>query len=259
MWKAEKIEYTKNPRDEFEEEEDNYITLEIDGKSVRFKNGSSDDTFTLNINGETISSDHLDGYSLCTRYNFQCVVCSCGTEGCNTEGYVLIRKQGSSILILPAFDLIESIKELDLDTAGAELECPPDKWYEEGILLIEEPQLSELISLKLIDLDETPEISEKEINLMLDWESMVIKNKGVIKKPCIEKVEDTIKISDKQWSLNSSIVHYTERLDIYNVMSMMIGGADVHSMDDENETLLTVAAKTCKFHRGIQEILSIYE
>ncbi len=244
MWKANKIEFTKNPKDECEE--DDYYTLEIDGKSVRFKNGSSNDTFTLSINDEIITNHNLEGSELCTRYNFQSVICSCGTEGCNIGGYLLIRRQEKSIIILPAFDIIESIKEFDLSTERGELDSPPQKWYEEGILIIEEPYISELTSLKLIDFDAVPEISETEINLMLEWESMVIKNKGIIKKPCI--VEDTIKISDEQACLNSAIVHYTERLDVHNVMRMMIEGADFNSVDDENETLLTVAVKTCQFH-----------
>lgn len=175
MWHAEKIEFTENPRDEFEDEAD--CTIEVNGEIIHFKTGSTGlgGDFTLKINGEIITNDLPKEYMLRTQHNFQCVVCDCGTEGCNIGGYLLIRKRGASVLFLPAFDVLDSVEEfnqLDNEDIG-----PPDKWYVDGILSIEEPFISELISLKLIKLEEILKMSEKEINLMLEWETMV-KNKG---------------------------------------------------------------------------------
>ena len=96
-------------------------------------------------------------------------------EGCNAGSYLLIRKHGASVIFLPAFDVLDSVEKFN--QVSNEDISPPDKWYVDGILSIEEPFISELISLKLIELEEILEMSEKEINLMLEWETMV-KNKG---------------------------------------------------------------------------------
>lgn len=55
------------------------------------------------------------------------------------------------------------------------------------------------------------------------------------------------KTKKEQVELNQSIVFYTERLDFEKVLVLLKEGADVNAMDDENETLLTIASKTYKF------------
>lgn len=177
MWHAEKIEFTENPRDEFEDETDGDFTIEVDGEIIHFKTGSTGlgGDYTLKINGAIITNNLPKEYMLCTRHNFQCVVCDCGTEGCITGGYLLIRKHEASVLFLPAFDVLDSVEEFNqLDNEDI---SPPKKWYVDGILSIEEPFISELKSLKLIEFNDIPEMTAKEINMMLEWETMV-KNNG---------------------------------------------------------------------------------
>lgn len=55
------------------------------------------------------------------------------------------------------------------------------------------------------------------------------------------------KTKKEQVELNQSIVFYTARLDFEKVLLLLKEGADVNAMDDENETLLTIASKTFKF------------
>ena len=53
-----------------------------------------------------------------------------------------------------------------------------------------------------------------------------------------------MKTKEEQAALNKSIVDYAERLDVENVLRLLKEGADVNAIDDDNETLLTIVAKT---------------
>ncbi len=177
MWYAEKIELIKNIREEWDNEEYDYSTIEVDGKTIPFKTGGSGlgSYYTVKINGETISNHHSEGYELCTKYNYQSSICVCGCEGCNSGGYLLIRRHEKSIFILPAFDVLDSVAEFNIK--DIEDMNPPDKWYVDGILEIKEPFISELKELGLLFFDEIPEMSEQELNMLLEWETLV-KNNG---------------------------------------------------------------------------------
>lgn len=52
------------------------------------------------------------------------------------------------------------------------------------------------------------------------------------------------KIKEEQVVLNKSIVSFAEKLDAENVLDLIKEGADVNAMDEDNETLLTIVAKT---------------
>lgn len=177
MWYVEKIELIKNIRDDWDNDEDDYATIEVDSKTIRFKTGGSGlgSYYSVNINGETISNHYSEGGKLCTKFNYQSSICVCGCEGCNSGGYLLIRRHEKSIFILPAFDVIDNIAEFNIK--DVEDMNPPDKWYVEGVLEIKEPFISEMKSLGLLVFDEIPEMNEHELNMMLEWETMV-KNNG---------------------------------------------------------------------------------
>lgn len=155
MWKAEKIELTKNSEDK-DYERAFYLT----------------DCCTLKINDVFIHNAVKKGFS---SDWFECCICTeYGFEGCNGHRMLMMRKQDKSLLFLPVFDLLSSFEEYDYDTQAGDRQCPPHEWYENGILIVEGEQLKKLYGLiPELEAMKIPEISELEMNRILDWELAV--------------------------------------------------------------------------------------
>lgn len=149
MWKAEKIELTKNTKGKFELQT-NYFA----------------DCFTLSINGEFIHNAINESFSL--PVYFETLICDdCGQEGCNGAPMLMLRKYEGGILFLPYFDSLDSFQEYEWNTCKGDRECPPHKWYEDGILFVEEKMMSKFLSVLFgFKLEIIPEISKEEISKM---------------------------------------------------------------------------------------------
>lgn len=155
MWKAEKIELTKNCKDK------NY------GRAFYLL-----DCFTLKINDVLIHNAVKEGFSSDWFERFICD--ECGVQGCNGERMLMMRRQGNSLLFLPVFDLLDSLEEYNYDMQTGDRDCPPHQWYENGILIVDGKHLKKLYELiPELETMKIPEISEWEMNRMLDWESAV--------------------------------------------------------------------------------------
>jgi hypothetical protein len=160
MWKARKIELISN-------------------KEKAHKDTYFFDRYTLKINGVQIANFIGDNLNLPTY--FQTWICNyCGYEGCSAGGFLSVRRHEKSLLFIPCFDYMEEYLEYDgCDENGdyGDSECPPHKWYEEGILEVDEETMPEFLGvLKGFDLNEIPFITKEEMNEVLDWEQLVKEN-----------------------------------------------------------------------------------
>jgi hypothetical protein len=91
----------------------------------------------------------------------------CGTPGCGGGNFVVLRRLGDAVVILPAFKLLEG-SDWDLGNDG-----PPCFMAREGIPLIAGRVLADL-RLQAPDLpalDRLPPISAREVALALQWEA----------------------------------------------------------------------------------------
>ena len=89
-----------------------------------------------------------------------------------------MRKHGKSLLFLPAFDDFDSVEEFITVEPETKRDCPPQKWYQDGVLLIEEPFVSQLLShIPSLEFESITEISEREMDMMLEFESMIKEKK----------------------------------------------------------------------------------
>lgn len=181
MWKAEKIELTKNS-DEEENSHNFYLR----------------DCFTLKINDEficnSITNEPLTGWSFET-----CICTECGEESCNGAPFLMIRKFNGGLLFLPAWDYLSSFEEYDHDTCEGDRSCAPHKWYEDGILVVEEKMMPEFLRIiPSSNLEKIPEISKEYLDLMDKWEGLVIENpeKGFMNKSENKKIEMAARIED---------------------------------------------------------------
>lgn len=159
MWKAEKIDLIKN---------EHYSTSQL----------YFDGWYTLKINGEIIKvniENPKEYFNLC----FQSVVCNfCGEEGCNVGGMLTIRKKGDSLLFLPVFDDMEDWKEYDSSNSEGDSNCPPHKWFTDGILVVEGEPLKLLLELVSgIANSNIPEVDTSELEQIEKWENLVKKAK----------------------------------------------------------------------------------
>lgn len=158
MWKAQKIELTKNS--ETSDEGDEFY-----------------DRYSLEINGVLISNHIEEGLSMDWYDNFPTWICTyCGEPLCNAGNMLSIKRHEKSLLFLPCFDRMESYLEYDCgdeDDTG-DPECPPHEWYENGILEIDEAGLREFLGLLTgFDLQKIPLITDGEIEKVLEWETLV--------------------------------------------------------------------------------------
>lgn len=154
MWYAEKIELTKNSEDKFA---DRYLDLK--------------DRLTLRINDEYI-------YNAVTNtlpdYFETCICTECGQEGCNGAPMLQIRKQNDKLLFLPDFDCLDSLEEYNYKTCEGERGCPPHKWYQDGILVVEGDQLKSLYEmLPNLSKEKIKEVSKEELDKIDEWERLV--------------------------------------------------------------------------------------
>lgn len=156
MWRAEKIQVKRNKKSRLD-------------RDYNFRS-----SYSLLINGQLIVDRFSDPKTFSFVNHFQISVCDCGFEGCNPCDYLSIRKQGNAILIIPCFDWMDKFEEYDDRIRNYNSECPPHKWYEEGILKIEGEGLKKLLELvpgfKTLDI---PEMSELEMQQMIKWETLV--------------------------------------------------------------------------------------
>lgn len=149
-----------------------------------------DNWLKLYINDELISESIIDP----TKYEhfkcFQNLVCDfCGQEGCNPGGMLMVKKHSGSILILPAFSLMEEFKEFDSSNSEGDVECPPHKWFIDGVLKVEGAALNKLIELiPGLSLELVPEMTEQQLENMNKWELMVKeKPEGFINRAYLEE------------------------------------------------------------------------
>lgn len=155
MWKAEKIELKKN-------------TAHPNGFYFA-------DCYSLKINDELISNTVKDSFSVGTFNYFQVYVCdNCGIEHCHQGGFLMVRKQGNTLLFLPAFDWMEEGEKIYDPKGIPASEAPPYKMFTEGILVVEGDALVELFklipSMAILDI---PEVNETYLKLISEWETLV--------------------------------------------------------------------------------------
>src|ERR1035437_3881669 len=133
MWKAKKIELIKNSKIYNRVNEFYYCySLKIDGVLI----------------SNHIDSDFKIGSPTC----FQTWICTeCGHTGCQAGGILGIRRHEKSLWFIPCFDDMVSNLEHDcnddIDGDYGDPECPPHKWYENGILEVDEIVLPEFLKL----------------------------------------------------------------------------------------------------------------
>ena len=153
MWKATKIELVKN------EDPESYFV----------------DFFTLKINDVIICNTIQDTENFEFPNDFQNVNCEyCGVEGCSPTGYLMVRKQQTSLLFLPIFHIIDEFNEFNFETDEGERECPPHRWFTDGILIVDGDELNLLFELiPSLSLSNIPEISDSEVDSLITWESLV--------------------------------------------------------------------------------------
>lgn len=156
MWKAEKIVLSLNS------------TMDDVGP-IYFK-----DCYTLLINDEPISNTINSNHSPWDGKPFQNLVYSLSkSEFCTSAGYLMLRKHGNQLLILPALNYMEKFEEYDLGVNG-DRKCPPHRWFTHGVLVVDEKKLEELyFALPGLASSDIPKITEQEMDWMLQWESLV--------------------------------------------------------------------------------------
>ncbi len=159
MWKAEKIELIKNS--EIAHKENYYFT----------------DCYSLKINGVQIYNCIDEKLTIHTPDEFQDYVCAyCGIS-CDAGGFLCIKRHKKSLLFIPCFDSIDSFLQrdgCDVDKNYGEWYCPPQKWYEDGILEVDETMLPKfLVVLSGFEMQEIPFITHEEITKVLEWEKLV--------------------------------------------------------------------------------------
>ncbi len=160
MWKAEKIELIPN-------------SLTADRNTFYFE-----DCFTLKINEVLISNCINEKLTIYSPSEFQDHVCTfCGVS-CDSGGYLSMYRQGNSLLVIPCFSEMDSFLERDgndPDENYGEWYCPPHKWYESGILKIDDVMLPIFLkTLPGFDLERIPFITEDLIEIIAEWEKCVI-------------------------------------------------------------------------------------
>lgn len=158
MWKAENISLSSN----FDYGKDRELVLK--------------NSFTLRINGVLVHNNVGTNLTLPTPgFMFQACVCDyCGEEGCNPGGYLMLRRHGTNLLILPVFDLMETLEEFEPDSAKGERDGPPHEWFDKGILVLEEDMVKVLLSkMKGLAEERIAEITDAEMNEVIEWERLV--------------------------------------------------------------------------------------
>ncbi|MEK6881268.1 MAG: hypothetical protein AABY22_16725 [Nanoarchaeota archaeon] len=158
MWKAKTIELKKNS--------DSYHYTEY-----------FFDSYSLYING-TIIWQNVTGQYYPNTDSFQTLVCTyCGIEECNSGNMLSMRRKGSSLLFIPCFDLMDTFLErdgCDENEDYGEAYCPPRKWYENGILELDEKMIIQFhYALRVFDIEDVLFISDSEIKKVKEWERMV--------------------------------------------------------------------------------------
>ena len=173
------------------------------------KNTYSEKWMILKINGERIM-DSLGESEKFDQFNhFQSCVCDyCGFEGCSPGGWLITRKHLGTLLFLPAFDWMESYEQYSSSDGEGDDECPPDKWFVDGILVIEGQALIKLIELVPgLSLELVPEISEWELENLLKWESLVReKPKGFIHPVFEEYMKEQEQNTPKEIDTKNNII-----------------------------------------------------
>lgn len=161
MWKATKIELTKN--------------IETTHRN-RFY---FDEGYTLTIDGELISNCITEDFRLLEPNEFRVWVCDFCGYSCDAGDYLTIVRKEKSLLFIPCFsEMDDRYKERDSSDANGdygEYYCPPHKWYESGILEVDEtilPVFLELLSG--FKLDDIPFITDSQMEKVKEWEKLVI-------------------------------------------------------------------------------------
>jgi len=159
MWKAEKIELTKNSDTYWKDA--NYLS----------------DTYTLSINGVTIYN-RVNPKLLLPSGCFQNEVCTyCAQEGCESGGMLRIVRHQDSLFFIPCFDEMENYLEHDGNAADndyGDTECPPHEWYENGILEVDETMLPKFLELLTgFNMQEIPFVKDEEMTKVEEWEKLV--------------------------------------------------------------------------------------
>ena len=154
MWQAEKIELVKN---------------EYHNHRLYFE-----EWYSLVINDEYINSSIFSPQDKFPSH-FQDSICfECGVEGCNRGGMLMVRKYGETILFLPAFDDMDEWAECNGANCDGDSECPPHKWFADGILVVEGEPLKKLLELvPAIANENIREIDKEEIVQIERWEALV--------------------------------------------------------------------------------------
>ena len=160
MWKARKIELTKNS--------------ETSHKDTYY----FEDGYTLRINGVCISNSITADFKIHSPNYFQDWVCNfCGVEGCNARGFLSIVRHEKSLLFIPCFDYMESYLERDSnadDNNYGDSECAPHEWYESGILKVDETMLPKFLGLLTgFVMEDISFITDSEMDKVLEWETLV--------------------------------------------------------------------------------------
>lgn len=154
MWKAEKIELTKN---------------EYHNHRIYFEGW-----YSLIINDVYINSSIFNPQEDFPSV-FQDSICfECGAEGCNRGGMLMVRKHGETILFLPAFDDMDEWAECSGANLEGDSECPPHKWFTDGILVVEGEPLRKLLELvPAIVKENIREVDAEEMAHIERWEALV--------------------------------------------------------------------------------------
>jgi len=159
MWKAEKIELTKNSETAHK-------------NSYHFLND-----YTLKINDVWISNCITEKLTIDSPDEFQNSVCDFCGYSCDSGGFLRIVRHKKSLLFIPCFDAIDTFLERDgndKDENYGEWYCPPHKWYEDGILEVDETMLPKFLELLTgFDLKSIPFITDAEMYKVLEWKTHV--------------------------------------------------------------------------------------
>lgn len=160
MWKARKIELTKNS--ETDRPCRNYF----------------DECYSLKINDAWISNHIGEDLKISSPHCFQNHICTfCGCEGCNAGGMLSIVRHEKSLWFIPRFEDMEEYLEhdgnADNDDYG-DSECPPHEWYKSGILEVDETMLPQFLKLLIgFDMAEIKPITDEEMKKVIEWEALV--------------------------------------------------------------------------------------
>ena len=172
MWKSEKIELTKN--------EYHHQGLYFEG------------WYSLKINDEYITNTIKDPKAFNLQWDinyFQNFVCDfCGEEGCRAGSMLMARWRGDALLFLPSFEWLGEWEEYSSENSEGCSNCPPHRWFTDGILVVEGEQLIKLMELvSCITKINIREVNEEEKQQIERWEALVKEQpKGFMNREYLE-------------------------------------------------------------------------